>query len=176
MTRNLWMFSRIVVIGLSVAVIGACERPKAPVNGIGGFQLGKSKLSGLQGAASARCFDTKGKARCLILARQAIAGRTPQTQLEFAGNQPESTLERIVMEIPGCNIGEVRAWFEKRLGDVSMESDKGVLWQQKYMVLSLYISGPSRCQVLAVEPSNESAIAEVVAPYAPRTPTAPAKQ
>lgn len=165
--------ARISVIGsivVLVAASAACERPKAPVNGIGGFQLGKTKLRSLQAAANARCFDAEGKAKCLIMARQAIAQRTPQMQLEFSGTQPDALLGRIVLEIPGCNLDDVRVWFENRLDAPTEKIADAVLWQQKYMVLSLYISGPSRCQVIAIDPDDEPGVQALLKPYAPKPP------
>lgn len=147
----------VVALGIALGlVLGACERPKAPVNGIGGFVLANTTLSSVARQSTAQCFDSSGHTSCLILAPQSIAGRTPQIQLEFASDQPSAVLRRIVLEIPGCTLDETRAWFEERLGKPDRSDDTGALWQQKYMVTSLRVTGPSRCQVIAVDPVDEA--------------------
>lgn len=137
---------------ITLGAFGACERPKAPVNGIGGFELAKTTLGAVVGQATGRCFDSQGRTNCMIISRQTIAKRTPQIQLEFAGSEPSSLLRRIFLDIPGCNLDEIRGWFEERLGAADNKSDKGALWRQKYIVLSMLMSGPARCTVTAVDP------------------------
>ena len=148
-------------LALAVA-LGACDRPKAPVNGIGGFVLAKTTLSTVARQGTAQCFDSGGHTNCLIIAQQSIAGRTPQMQLEFASNQPNAVLRRIIMDIPGCVLDETRAWFQERLGKPNRSDDAGALWQQKYMVMSLRVTGPSRCQVIAVDPVDEANVTQLL--------------
>lgn len=141
------------IVCLSLALcVSACERPKAPVNGIGGFELAKTTLGAVENQATGRCFDSQGRTNCMIISRQTIAKRTPQIQLEFAGSEPSALLRRIFLDIPGCNVDEIRSWFEDRIGKADHRSDKGALWRQKYIVLSMLLSGPARCTVTAVDP------------------------
>ena len=143
------------IAGLGVALcLCACERPKAPVNGIGGYELAKTTLGSVEGKANGRCFDSQGRTNCMIIARSTIAKRTPQIQLEFAGTEPNALLRRIFLDIPGCNLDEIREWFEERMGKASHKSEEGALWQQKYIVLSMLSSGPARCTVTAADPSD----------------------
>jgi hypothetical protein len=155
-------------IGLGLALgiaLGACDRPKAPVNGIGGFVLAKTTLASVANQGAGQCFESSGHTSCLLLAQQSIAGRSPQIQLEFAGNQSDAVLRRILMEIPGCVLGETRAWFEERLGKPDRSDDAGALWQQTYMVTSVRVTGPSRCQVVAVDPVDEPNVTQLLDAY-----------
>lgn len=147
------MYLRVILLSIALpGALGACERPKAPVNGIGGFELAKTTLGAVEDQATGRCFDSQGRTNCMIMSRQTIAKRVPQIQLEFAGSEPSALLRRIFLDIPGCNLDDIRAWFEERMGGADHKSDKGALWRQKYIVLSMLMSGPSRCTVTAVDP------------------------
>lgn len=156
------------VLVAALAALSACERPRAPVNGIGGFQLAKTQLGAVDNLSTARCFQSQDRMSCMILARQTIADRTPQIQLEFAGSLPTSLLRRILLEIPGCELGEVRSWFEERIGKANRADDASAIWQQKYMVLGLWVSSPGRCQVAAVDPVDEPNVEALLREHGPK--------
>lgn len=150
-----------VSAAILAVVAGGCERPRAPVNGIGGFELARTTLAGVQ-PHSTQCMEQEGNVtRCWINARQAILGRTPQIELDFAGTGPDALLAEIVLQVPGCDLDKLRAWFEDKLGKPSEERDQKVLWEQKFMVLSAEINGPSRCLITAVAPQDGERVERV---------------
>ena len=148
-----------ILVSLSLVGLSGCERPRAPVNGIGGFELAKTTLGSVENQAIGRCFDSQERTNCIIMARQTIAKRTPQIQLEFAGTKASSVLRRIFLDIPGCDLDETRTWFEERMGAPSNKSEKGALWRQKHIVLSLIAGGPARCSVTAADPVDDPNVA-----------------
>jgi hypothetical protein len=154
--------AELAALFVAIAILASgCERPRAPVNGIGGFELARTTLAGVQ-PHSTQCLEQQNNVtRCWLNARQAIMGRIPQIELDFAGTAPDSVLAEIVLQVPGCQLDQLTSWFEDKLGAPTARSEQKVLWEQKYMVLSAEINGPSRCLITAVAPVDEERVERV---------------
>ena len=50
------------VLAVSLTAVAGCERAKAPVNGIGGFELSRTSLGEVQ--AGSACFEKGAIMRC----------------------------------------------------------------------------------------------------------------
>lgn len=136
-----------------------CERPKQPVNGLGGFELGKTTLAQVQGTA--RCIDRGQFMRCIVITSQSVAGLPTQIELDFSGKTTDSQLVEILAEVAGCDVPKVTAWFAERAGKPTEIADKHAYWAQQYIFLSLKEIAPSRCHVIAVRPEDSERIARI---------------
>ncbi len=149
-----------VVLGALTAALaaGGCERAKAPVNGLAGYELGKTTLASVEAQGDSRCFEKDGFVRCLVMRRRQVAGHTAQIELDFAGKTPQSVLAEIMLEIPGCRPDDLKSWFVERIGKATEDGEKNTVWSRKHIYLSLKVVGPARCQVVAVHPVDEERI------------------
>lgn len=145
-------------LAFAMLVQTGCERPRPPVNGIAGFELAKTTLADVQ-PRSLACNQGDNYTRCWIDARQSIMGRVPQIELDFAGKN--DLLAEIKMEIPGCRLDELEAWFVDKLGNPTEKGKDRVIWAQKYMFLLIEVAGPARCHVTAVAPEDTERVERV---------------
>jgi len=150
----------IVVVGMVLGGLGTgCKRANAPVNGLGGFELGKTTVVDAQ--AAARCFDTGEFIRCMVTNGQSIAGLPTQIQLDFSGNTTDATLVEIAVEIAGCKHAQVTEWLADRMGKPDETGNDHSYWIQQYIFLALWENGPSRCAANAVKPNDSERISRI---------------
>lgn len=145
------------VCALLAVVVAGCERPRAPVNGLAGFKLAETTLASVQ-SKSLACHEGDDYTRCWVSSQQAILGQVPQIELDFAGKTPGAVLAEILMEVPGCQLGEIESWFADRLGKPAKKSERHLIWKKKYIFLRIDHLPPARCHIKAVSPSDSARV------------------
>ena len=138
-----------------------CDRAQPPVNGLAGFELGKTMLADVP--SQARCYlePKRDIQRCIFLPATSIAGRSPEVQLDFDGKGPQATVAEIILTIPGCRFDELTSWLGERIGKVSETGDKRAFWQRDQIFVAAEESGPARCYVTAVKPTDTARVASL---------------
>ena len=149
----------VIALLLSLFAFVGCDRAAPPVNGLAGFELGKTMLAEIP--KEARCYvnPETNTQRCIVLPATSIAGRRPDVQLEFNGTAPQSTVTEIILTIPGCRFGELTDWFVDKIGKAGEIAEKRAYWSRKHAFIAVFESSPARCEVTAVTPKNQERVA-----------------
>ncbi len=128
-----------------VATAGGCKR-EAPINGIGGFEVGVTTL----GQVGGRCTPASDPSLmfCPSVAGVELGNQRAGIDMYFRGSDGSAKLSEILLDIAGCNEGELINWLIARLGEPKGKSGARHYWSNEYVFISAALpADPSRCEL-----------------------------
>jgi len=141
----------------------ACERPKPPVNGIAGFEVGRTRLGSVGGIPT-----NAGKFTRVYAGSVKLAERTASVELLFNGAQTDSVLLEILLDIPGCRPELLDKDLVGRIGKPTEQADKNAFWALKYVFIAARVVGPAKAS------SVSSVMVVTETPFRPHALATPA--
>lgn len=146
----------IVVWAMVLAALAAGCRREAPINGIGGFEIGKTQLGQLSG----RCFpDEEPLMRCPIGVSAPLGSQKGDIELYFGGKNTDSTLVEILIDVMMCQPADLESYLVSVLGQPGGRTAKRVWWMNEYVYISASVpAGASSCEVNFVSVTDKQRI------------------
>lgn len=134
-----------VVVAMVLALVAGCRR-EAPINGIGGFEIGKTQLGQLSG----RCMPDEQEPlmRCPLGITAPLGEQKGDMELYFGGKNTDSTLVEILLDVTRCDPANLEAYLTSVLGQPGGRTEKRVWWMNEYVYISALVpAGKSACEV-----------------------------
>lgn len=131
---------------LVALVSSAGCRREAPVNGIGGFEIGKTQLGQLSG----RCMPASEEPLmyCPGIAAVALGDQNANIDLYFGGKTTDATLVEILLDISSCRPEGLEAYLTSKLGQPVRRTEKRAFWTNEFVHISAALPAePMRCEV-----------------------------
>jgi hypothetical protein len=150
------------VIGAMLVVSGGCKR-EAPVNGIGGFQVGKTKLGQIGG----RCIDASEQPLmfCPSLASVMLGDHRANIDLYFADKHNEATLAEILLDVNACRPDALGAWLADTLGKAVQQAERRMFWSNDHVFIAAALPAePGRCEINFVAAGDTARIERLQSP------------
>lgn len=132
-------------LGATLVVSGGCKR-KAPVNGIGAFEIGKTQLGQLNG----RCIDASDPALmfCPGVAGVEIDKQHANIDLYFGGQAVDAKLVEILLAVNACQPEPLRSWLTDTLGEAAGQNGTRTFWSNEHVFISAGLPvEPGRCEI-----------------------------
>jgi hypothetical protein len=152
-----------LVTGLFLVALAAGCRREAPVNGIGGFEIGKTQLGSLSG----RCFPASDEPLmlCPSIAAAPLADQKGNIDLYFGGKTTDSTLIEILLDVAFCRPEPLEAFLIEKLGQPKGRVGKRAFWSNEYVYISAALpADPTRCEINFVSSNDKERIATLSKP------------
>lgn len=130
---------------VALVSLAGCRR-EAPINGIGGFEIGKTQLGQLSG----RCMPASEEPLmvCPGIASVGLGDQTANIDLYFAGKTTDSTLVEILLDISSCRPEGLEAYLVSKMGQPIRRTGKRAFWTNEYVHISAALPAePMRCEV-----------------------------
>lgn len=150
------VFSAVVMAMVLVLLAAGCRR-EAPINGIGGFEIGKTQLGQLSG----RCMPDEQEPlmRCPIGVSAPLGEHKGDLELYFGGKNTDSTLVEILIDVLRCRPAELEAYLVSILGQPGGRTAKRVWWMNEYVYISAAVpAGGASCEVNFVSVTDKQRI------------------
>lgn len=150
------VFSAVVMAMVLVLLAAGCRR-EAPINGIGGFEIGKTQLGQLSG----RCMPDEQEPlmRCPIGVSAPLGEHKGDLELYFGGKNTDSTLVEILIDVLRCRPAELEAYLVSILGQPGGRTAKRVWWMNEYVYISAAVpAGGASCEVNFVAVTDKQRI------------------
>lgn len=141
---------------VALVSLTSCRR-EAPVNGIGGFEIGKTQLGQLSG----RCIPASEEPLmyCPGIASVALGNQSANIDLYFGDQRTDSTLVEILLDVSSCRHEELDAFLVSKLGEPIRRTGKRVFWSNEYVHVSAALPAEAlRCEVNFVAASDRKRI------------------
>ena len=146
-------------LGATLVVAGGCKR-KAPVNGIGAFEVGKTQLGQLNG----RCIDASDPALmyCPGVAGADVGKQHANIDLYFGGKAVDAKLVEILLAVNACQPESLRTWLTETLGEAAGQSSTRTFWSNEHVFISAGLPvEPGRCEINFVAAEDTARIARL---------------
>jgi hypothetical protein len=130
---------------VALVSLASCRR-EAPINGIGGFEIGKTQLGQLSG----RCIPASEKPLmyCPGIASVGLGDQTANIDLYFGGESTDSTLVEILLDVSSCRHEELDAFLVSKVGEPIRRTGKRAFWSNEYVHISAALPADAlRCEV-----------------------------
>lgn len=145
-----------VLLAMILALAVGCRR-EAPINGIGGFEVGKTQLGQLSG----RCIPDEQEPlmRCPLGIAAPLGEQKGDLELYFGGKNTDSTLVEILIDVLRCNPEQLEAYLVSILGQPGGRTAKRVWWVNEYVYISASVpAGGASCEVNFVAVTDKARI------------------
>lgn len=143
-------------LGAMVVILGGCRR-EAPVNGIGGFEVGKSELGQMGG----RCIDASEQPLmfCPGLASVMLGDHRASIDLYFGDKRNDAKLVEILLDVNACRPKELGPWLVGKLGKPAKQTDSHMSWSNEHVFIAAALPAePGRCEINFVAASDTARI------------------
>jgi hypothetical protein len=150
------VISAVVLVVVLAALAVGCRR-EAPINGIGGFEVGKTQLGQLSG----RCIPDEQEPlmRCPLGITAPLGEQKGDLELYFAGKNTDSPLVEILIDVLMCEPAALEAYLVSILGQPGGRTAKRVWWTNEYVYISASVAaGASSCEVNFVSVTDKARI------------------
>jgi hypothetical protein len=150
------VLSAVVVAMVLAALVAGCRR-EAPINGIGGFEIGKTQLGQLSG----RCMPDEQEPlmRCPIGVSAPLGDQKGEIELYFGGKNTESPLIEILLDVMRCRPADLEAYLVSVLGQPGGRTARRVWWVNEYVYISASVlGGATSCEVNFVAVTDKERI------------------
>jgi hypothetical protein len=150
------VISAVVLAVVLAALAGGCRR-EAPINGIGGFEVGKTQLGQLSG----RCIPDEQEPlmRCPLGIAAPLGEQKGDLELYFGGKNTDSTLVEILIDVLRCEPDKLEAYLVSILGQPAGRTAKRVWWANEYVYISAAVApDASSCEVNFVSVTDKARI------------------
>lgn len=130
---------------LALLATAGCRR-EAPINGIGGFEIGKTQLGQLSG----RCMPASEEPLmyCPSVAAVALGDQNANIDLYFGGKTTDATLIEILLDVTFCRPEGLEAYLTSKLGEPVRRIGPRTFWSNEYVHISAALPAePTRCEV-----------------------------
>jgi hypothetical protein len=130
---------------LALVSLASCKR-EAPINGIGGFEIGKTQLGQLSG----RCLPASEEPLmyCPGIAAVALGDQNASIDLYFGGKSTDATLVEILLDVSFCRPDALEAYLVEKLREPERRIGSRAFWTNEYVHISAALPAePSRCEV-----------------------------
>jgi hypothetical protein len=130
---------------VALVSLAGCRR-EAPINGIGGFEIGKTQLGQLSG----RCMPASEEPLmlCPSVASVGLGDQTANIDLYFGGKTTDATLIEILLDVSSCRPEGLEAYLTSRMGPPVRRTEKRAFWTNEYVHISAGLPvEPMRCEV-----------------------------
>jgi hypothetical protein len=149
-----------VVVTMVLAVLAAGCKREAPINGIGGFEIGKTQLGQLSG----RCFPDEQEPlmRCPIGVSAPLGAQKGDIELYFGGKNTDSTLVEILLDVMMCQPPDLERYLVSVLGEPGGRTATRVWWVNEFVYISASVPpGASSCEVNFVSIQDKKRIEDL---------------
>lgn len=154
----------VILLGVMAWIPAGCRR-EAPINGIGGFEIGKTQLGSLSG----RCIPASEEPLmvCPAIAAVPLGEQTANIDLYFEGKSTDSTLIEILLDVSFCRPEGIEAFLIHKLGQPKGRVGKRAFWSNDYVHISAALPAePTRCEVNFVSVKDQARIDSLAKPAA----------
>ena len=130
---------------VALVSLAGCRR-EAPINGIGGFEIGKTQLGQLSG----RCMPASEEPLmlCPSIASVGLGDQTANIDLYFGGKTTDATLVEILLDVSSCRPEGIEAYLVHRMGQPVRRTEKRAFWTNEYVHISAGLPvEPMRCEI-----------------------------
>ena len=145
---------------LLTLLLFACKPKPPPVNGLGPYVLGETKLA--TGKRRARCQPDGKIMWCFGAPAIKVGDQPAAVDLYFDGQGDDASLIEIALRIRGCNIDAVDAALRTALGPSTQRRGRKLFWRSKFSFVAarLRVDG-NACEVNFVDPKDTTRIAKL---------------
>lgn len=158
----------VMLLGTLAWIPAGCRR-EAPVNGIEGFEIGKTQLGSLSG----RCTPEEPLMWCPGVTGVRLGDQKGNIDLYFEGMTTDSRLIEILIDVPFCRPEGLEAFLTHTLGEPKGRVGKRAFWSNEYVYISAALPAePRRCEVNFVSVKDQARIDKLSRPAATKPPEA----
>lgn len=147
----------LALVGLSLATVGACSKPKEEPKVFGLYQIGKTTPADV-GA----CRPQDDQTYCSNNPSPSIGRGRTQTDLFFRGHAEDAPLVEILVAVWSCEPGQVSADLHKMFGEPTQIAQKRSYWNLDEMtVVALLPMENDMCTLHFLDHSESERITEL---------------
>lgn len=144
------------VIWIAALVVPGCKR-QAPVNGIGGFEVGTTRL----GQVGGRCIDASEAPLmfCPSIASVMLGEQRANIDLYFGDKQNDATLVEILLDVNACQPEALGSWLSSTLGAPKRQAGNRMFWSNEHAFIAAALPAePGRCELSFVAAGDTARI------------------
>lgn len=133
------------VVAATALVAAGCRR-EAPVNGIGGFEVGKTQL----GQVGGRCIDASEAPLmfCPSMASVMLGEQRANIDLYFGDKKNDATLVEILLDVNACQPEALGTWLSSTLGKPEQQTGARMFWSNEHAFIAAALPAePGRCEL-----------------------------
>jgi len=150
---------RLHLVLLAAALAASCSKKAGPIDGIGGWHIGKTRVT--EGVI---CQPQKGDLTwCSHQQEMTIAEHRASVDLYFRGKGDEAVLVEILLAMAQpCNTEALDKWLTSRLGAASGTRGKAMVWNTKAATIAALLPAKDgECRIHFLDPKDEARLAEL---------------
>lgn len=138
----------------------SCGKKEGPIDGIGAWHIGKSKVS--EGTI---CQPQEGSdlTWCSHNPEMVIAEHRASVDLYFRGQGEDARLVEILLAIgQPCNTEALDRWLTSKLGAASGTRGKALVWNgEKATIAALLPAKDGECRIHFLDPKDQARLAQL---------------
>lgn len=149
----------LVALAAAAVLAAACSKKEGPIDGIGGWHIGKSKVT--EGTI---CQPQQGDlVWCSHNPEMVIAEHRASVDLYFRGQGDDAVLVEILLAMSQpCNTEALDRWLTSKLGAASGTRGKALVWTGKAATIAALLpSKDGECRIHFLDPKDEKRLAEL---------------
>jgi hypothetical protein len=153
------MVLRAVAILLAALAAVSCNKKAGPIDGIGEWHLGKSKVT--EGTI---CQPQKGDlVWCSHQVELTIAEHRASVDLYFRGKGDDAVLVEILLAMSQpCNTEALDKWLTSKLGSSNGTRGRALVWTgEKATIAALLPARDGECRIHFLDPKDAARLAEL---------------